>query len=124
MPPRKPKSKKTPEVEFSFDELMSSLKDAVAYTQGEDIPVRITKVNPEHFVTAIKVDREFVKLFRAKHNMSQQELADLFSVKLDTVKSWESRQRDRAVSGAARRLFQIFALQPELVENFKVKKGA
>ncbi len=65
-----------------------------------------------------------MKLFHAKHNISQQELADLFSVKLDTAKSWESRQRDRAVSGAARRLFQVFALQPELVENFKVKKVA
>ncbi len=46
MPPRKPKSKKTPEVEFTFDDLMSSLQDAVAYTKGEDIPVRITRANP------------------------------------------------------------------------------
>lgn len=103
---------------------MSSLKDAVAYVEGEEIAVRITKFNPDRFAAVIKVDRDFVKLFRAKHKLSQQELADLFSVRLDTVKSWESKQRDRAVSGAARRLFQVFATQPALVENFKEKKGA
>ncbi|MCX6130582.1 MAG: helix-turn-helix domain-containing protein [Proteobacteria bacterium] len=124
MSPRKPKQKRPPEVEFSFDGLMSSLKDAVAYVEGEEIAVRITKFNPDRFAAVIKVDRDFVKLFRAKHKLSQQELADLFSVRLDTVKSWESKQRDRAVSGAARRLFQVFATQPALVENFKEKKGA
>jgi DNA-binding transcriptional regulator YiaG len=69
------------------------------------------------------VDRNFIKGFRAMHELSQQELAGLFSVSLDTVKSWESKERKQPVSGAARRLFQVFVLKPDLVQNFK-KKGA
>jgi hypothetical protein len=34
---------------------------------------------------------------------------------MDTVKSWENKARKQPVSGDARRLFPVFALQPELV---------
>ena len=94
----------------------------IAHTKGEDVPVRISKVNPDQFVETIRVDRDFIKWFRSKHKLSQKELAELFSVGLDTVKSWESKERKQPVSGAARRLFQVFALKPELIRNFK--KGA
>ena len=118
------KSKAAKDVEFSFDKLTESLTEAIAYSQGKDVPIRITKVNPDQFLEVMRVDRDFIKWFRTEHNLSQQELAELFSVRIDTVKSWESKQRDRAVSGAAKRLFQVFVLQPSLVINFKQKIGA
>ncbi|MDQ3235612.1 MAG: helix-turn-helix domain-containing protein [Pseudobdellovibrionaceae bacterium] len=118
------KKTKTIEVEFSFDKLTASLEEAIAHAKGEDVPVRISKVNPDQFVETIRVDRDFIKWFRSEHELSQKELADLFSVSMDTVKSWESKERKQPVSGAARRLFQVFALQPTLVNKFKEKKGA
>jgi DNA-binding transcriptional regulator YiaG len=100
------------------------LEEAIAHARGEDVPVRISKVNPDQFVETIRVDRKFIKWFRSEHELSQKELADLFSVGLDTVKSWESKERKQPVSGAARRLFQVFALKPDLIQKFKEKKGA
>lgn len=120
----KKKAKTSTEVEFSFEKLTESLEEAISHAKGEAAPVRISKVNPDQFVEAIRVDRIFIKWFRSEHELSQKELADLFSVSMDTVKSWESRERKQPVSGAARRLFQVFALRPELVGQFKEKKGA
>ena len=124
MATRKTKQSKPVEVDFSFEDLMTSMNQAIAFAKGEDVSVRITKVNPDQFVEVLRVNRDFIKWFRSEHELSQRELADLFSVGLDTVKSWESKERKQPVSGAARRLFQVFALRPELVQNFKEKKGA
>lgn len=109
----------TSDVDFSFESLKNSLEDAIDFVKGKDISVRIHKV--ESFVETEPVKRQDVQDFRKKHGLSLQSMADLFSVSLDTVKSWERRSPGSNISGSTRRLFQLFNKEPRLIEELKVE---
>ena len=66
-----------------FNELKSSLEEAVAIQKGDRLPARVTRYNVAD-----------VKAIRAKLNVSQAELAAALGTSLDTVKSWEQKRRN------------------------------
>jgi DNA-binding transcriptional regulator YiaG len=107
------------DIEFSFESLKNSLEDALAFVDGKDVSVRIHKV--ESFVETEPVKRKDVQEFRKKHGLSLQSMADLFSVSIDTVKSWERRSPGSNISGSTKRLFQIFNREPRLIEELKAE---
>jgi len=66
-----------------FNELKTSLEEAVAIKKGDALPARVTRYNVAD-----------VKAIRAKLNVSQAELAAALGTSLDTVKSWEQKRRN------------------------------
>ncbi|WP_253927077.1 NadS family protein [Halomonas hibernica] len=68
-----------------FDELQSSLQEAVEIKQAKAQASRIT----HHEV----VD---VKAIRAKLHVSQAEFAEAMGTSVDTIKSWETKRRNPA----------------------------
>lgn len=66
-----------------FNELKSSLEEAVDIKQGRKNPARVTR----HEVADVKA-------IRAKLNVSQVEFADALGTSVDTVKSWEGKRRN------------------------------
>ncbi|PTH79911.1 NadS family protein [Aeromonas veronii] len=66
-----------------FDELTKSLVEAIAISNSEAAPSRITKIRiPD------------VKKIRAANGLTQEALADFLSSSVDTIKSWESGRRN------------------------------
>ena len=66
-----------------FDELKTSLEEAVEIQQGRKKPGRVTR----HEVAD-------VKSIRAQLNVSQIEFAKAMGTSVDTIKSWEGRRRN------------------------------
>ena len=66
-----------------FDELKSSLEEAVQIKQGKKVASRV-----------IQYDVANVKALRATLDVSQQELADALGTSVDTIKSWENKRRN------------------------------
>ena len=66
-----------------FDELKSSLEEAVEIKQGKKVASRV-----------IQYDVANVKALRATLDVSQQELADALGASVDTIKSWENKRRN------------------------------
>ncbi|SFR05720.1 Helix-turn-helix domain-containing protein [Enterobacter sp. kpr-6] len=66
-----------------FDELKTSLEEAVDIKNG-------TKVSPR--VTRFKIAD--VKAIRKHLNVSQSEMAKALGTSVDTIKSWESKRRN------------------------------
>lgn len=66
-----------------FDELKTSLEEAVEIKSGKKAPARVTRYEIAD-----------VKAIREQLNVSQAEMAKALGTSLDTIKSWESRRRN------------------------------
>ena len=66
-----------------FNELKTSLEEAVEIKQGKKQGVRVTQY-----------DFANVKEIRLKLDVSQQELANALGTSVDTIKSWENKRRN------------------------------
>ena len=66
-----------------FDELQTSLQEAVEIEQGKAKASRVTR----HEVADVKA-------IRAELHVSQAELAKAMGTSVDTVKSWEAKRRN------------------------------
>ena len=89
--------------------LIKSVKQAVAWANGEDVPVRVTMVSVER---ASVVD---VRSVRRKLGLSQTQFAARFGFTPATVKNWE--QGRTQPDGPARILLAVIAHHPEAVED-------
>ena len=92
------------EKEFDFDELMESMKQAVAISKGETKPSRVFVFSPIN-----------VKEVREKTNKNQEEFANMIGVRVGTLRNWE--QGRRKPEGAALTLLKIVAANPKYVEQ-------
>ncbi len=66
-----------------FDELKTSLGEAVDIKNGTKAPARVTRYEIAD-----------VKAIREQLNVSQAEMAKALGTSVDTIKSWESRRRN------------------------------
>jgi Predicted transcriptional regulator len=66
-----------------FDELKTSLEEAVEIKSGKKAPARMTRYE----IADVKAIREHL-------NVSQAEMAKALGTSVDTIKSWESRRRN------------------------------
>ena len=93
-------------------EIIASLKEAIAWAGGEDVPVR---------VTAVKVPTTDVRAVRRKLGLSQSEFAAKFGFQPATLKNWE--QGRTRPDGPARVLLAVIERHPEAVEDTLRKAG-
>ncbi|MEL0553125.1 MULTISPECIES: NadS family protein [Enterobacteriaceae] len=91
-----------------FDELQTSLKEAVDIKNGDTAPARVTRYEIAD-----------VKAIRAQLNVSQAEMAKALGTSVDTIKSWESRRRNP--TGLAAKVLAVIQANPaffrELAEH-------
>lgn len=87
-------------------DLIASLREAIAWSRGENIPVRVTKVHVP------KVD---VRRVRQKLRLSQTQFAARFGFLPASVRNWE--QGRTRPDGPARILLAVIAKHPEAVED-------
>ncbi|MCU6666765.1 MAG: NadS family protein [Silvania sp.] len=66
-----------------FDELKTSLEEAVEIKNGVKAPARVNRYEIAD-----------VKAIREQLNVSQVEMAKALGTSVDTIKSWESRRRN------------------------------
>ncbi len=90
--------------EQAFNELMESMKQAVAISNGEMQPSRTFVYSPVN-----------VKEIRERTNKNQEEFANMIGVKVGTLRNWE--QGRRKPDGAALSLLKIVAANPIYVEQ-------
>ena len=90
--------------EHAFNELMESMKQAVAISNGEMQPSRTFVYSPVN-----------VKEIRERTNKNQEEFANMIGVKVGTLRNWE--QGRRKPDGAALSLLKIVAANPIYVEH-------
>src|SRR5438309_4908676 len=99
-------SKKTDGMRSVGQEIITSLKEAIAWAGGEDVPVR---------VTTVRVPTTNVRALRRKLGLSQSEFAAKFGFQPATLKNWE--QGRTRPDGPARVLLAVIARHPEAVED-------
>jgi putative transcriptional regulator len=87
-------------------EVITSLKEAIPWADGEGIPVRVTRV---------KVPSADVRAVRRKLRLSQSQFAAKFGFQPATLKNWE--QGRTKPDGPARVLLAVIAHHPEAVED-------
>jgi putative transcriptional regulator len=87
-------------------EIITSLKEAIAWAGGENIPVRVTPV---------EVPTADVRAVRRKLRLSQSEFAARFGFQPATLRNWE--QGRTRPDGPARVLLAVIARHPEAVED-------
>lgn len=106
------KAPKTNGAQSVGQEIITSLKEAIAWAGGENVPARVTKV---HVPT---VD---VRAVRRKLGLSQSAFAAKFGFPPATLKNWEQgRTRPDA---PARVLLAVIARHPDAVEDVLHKAG-
>ena len=66
-----------------FDDMKTSLEEAVAIKNGVKSPANVTRY-----------DIADVKAIRAQLNVSQSEMAKVLGTSVDTIKSWETKRRN------------------------------
>lgn len=93
-------------------EIITSLKEAIAWAGGDDVPVRVTTVH---------VPTTDVRAVRRKLGLSQSEFASKFGFQPATLKNWE--QGRTRPDGPARVLLAVIARHPEAVEDALRKAG-
>ena len=93
-------------------EIITSLKEAIAWAGGEDVPVR---------VTTVPVPLIDVRAVRRRLGLSQSEFASKFGFQPATLKNWE--QGRTRPDGPARVLLTVIARHPEAVEDALRKAG-
>jgi len=87
-------------------EIITSMKKAIAWADGEDVPAR---------VTVVRVPTTDVRAVRRKLGLSQSEFAARFGFHPATLKNWE--QGRTRPDGPARVLLAVIARHPEAVED-------
>ena len=90
--------------DFSFDELVQSVKEAVAIDKGEKSPSRSFSYSP--------LD---IKEIREKTCKSQIEFSNMLGISVGTLRNWE--QGIRKPAGAATTLLRLVAANPQFVES-------
>lgn len=85
-----------------FGELMTSMKEAVAITNGKASPSRTFSYSPLN-----------VKEIRETMHKNQSDFADMIGVKLGTLQNWEQGRRKPV--GPALSLLKVVAANPEYV---------
>jgi putative transcriptional regulator len=98
--------KKTARKPSVGQEIITSLKEAIAWAGGEDIPVR---------TTTVRVPLTDVRAVRRRLDLSQSEFAAKFGFQPATLKNWE--QGRTRPDGPARVLLTVIARHPEAVED-------
>src|SRR5437868_1504002 len=93
-------------------EIISSLKEAIAWAGGENVPVR---------VTTVEIPTIDVRAMRRRLGLSQSEFAAKFGFQPATLKNWE--QGRTRPDGPARVLLAVIARHPEAVEDALRKTG-
>ena len=87
-----------------FEELVQSMKEAVAISNGETIPSRVFTYSPLN-----------VREIREKAGKSQKDFADMIGVSIGTLRNWE--QGRRYPEGAALSLLKVVAADPAYVSR-------
>lgn len=105
-------SKKTDGKRSVGREIITSLKEAIAWAGGEDVPVR---------VTTVRVPTTNVRALRRKLGLSQSEFAAKFGFQPATLKNWE--QGRTRPDGPARVLLAVIARHPDAVEDSLRRAG-
>ena len=93
-------------------EVIASLKEAIAWAGGEPVPVR---------VTTVKVPKTDVRAVRRKLRLSQSQFAAKFGFQPATLRNWE--QGRTRPDGPARVLLAVIARHPDAVEDALRKVG-
>jgi putative transcriptional regulator len=104
-------TKKTAGKRSVGQEVIASLKEAIAWAGGENVPVRITTV---------PVPMIDLRAVRRRLGLSQSEFAARFGFQPGTLKNWE--QGRTRPDGPARVLLAVIARHPEAVED-ALRKG-
>ncbi len=92
--------------------IIASLKEAVAWAEGKDVPVR---------VTTVEIPTVNVRALRRQLGLSQSEFAAKFGFPPATLKNWE--QGRTRPDGPARVLLAVLARHPKAVEDALRKAG-
>jgi putative transcriptional regulator len=100
------KPKRTASKRSVGQEIITSLKEAIAWAGGEDVPVR---------VTTVQVPAVDVRAVRQRLGLSQSEFAAKFGFQPATLRNWE--QGRTRPDGPARVLLVVIARHPEAVED-------
>jgi putative transcriptional regulator len=87
-------------------EIITSLKQAIAWAGGENIPMRVTRID---------TPTTDVRALRHKLGLSQSAFAAKFGFQPATIKNWE--QGRTHPDGPARVLLAVIAYHPEAVED-------
>ncbi len=88
----------------NFNELLESVKEAVAIDKGKIAPARIFTVTP---VDVVEV--------RTQTHKTQKEFADMIGISVGTLRNWE--QGRRRPTGAAVALLKVISANPQYVKN-------
>lgn len=105
----KPKKPLAPKHTVAGRRLISSVREAIAWAEGKDVPVQ---------VTVVKVNRTpviDVRSLRQRIGLSQAQFALRFGFKPATVKNWE--QGRTRPDGPSRVLLAVIAHHPDAVED-------
>jgi putative transcriptional regulator len=86
-----------------FEELLESVRQAVAIERGATKPTRVFTVKPKNDATAA----------RAKLGLSQSKFAALLGISPSTLKNWE--QGRRRPTGAAKVLLKVAQRHPKVI---------
>src|SRR6266702_1838176 len=97
---------KTAGTSSAGQEIITGMKEAIAWASGENIPVR---------VTTVRVPTINVRAVRRRLGLSQSEFAAKFGFQPATLKNWE--QGRTRPDGPARVLLAVIARHPEAVED-------
>ena len=87
-----------------FNELVESMKEAVAINKGEKEPSRVFSYSPMN-----------VKEIRERTGKSQKDFADMIGVSIGTLRNWE--QGRRYPEGAALSLLKVVSADPVYVSQ-------
>ena len=90
-----------------FRELQDSLRDALAYEQGEQVNLRVAELPPP----PRKLRPRDIREIRQALNASQILFASYLNVSLSTIRSWE--QGTRRPQGADLKLLAIARRNPQ-----------
>jgi len=100
------KTRKTAGTRSVGQEIITSLKEAIAWAGGKNVPVR---------VTTVQVPTIDVRAVRRRLGLSQSEFAAKFGFQPATLRNWE--QGRTRPDGPARVLLAVIARHPEAVED-------
>ncbi len=88
------------------EEIAASLREAIAWAKGDDVPVRVTR---------IEVPVVDVRVLRRKLRLSQAQFASRFGLAVASVRNWE--QGRTRPEGPMRVLLAVIAKHPEAVDD-------
>ncbi len=100
------KTNRTPGTATARSRIIESLREAVAWAEGKDVPVRLTNVD---------VPVVDVRKVRKRLHLSQAPFAAKFGFQPATLRNWE--QGRTRPDGPARVLLAVIARHPEAVED-------